>query len=159
MPLHDSFHLDQILYHPNEVIEEPDKVSQVSEYNLVDHFKNYSLSKRLYEKLHEGVMKIHSEIWRKIAKYSIFYYSPERVFFNISIQKKGLRIHVFTSGGNIKGVETISEEGNYAQKWGRFYIRKESDIKQALRTLKKSRDLIKEAIKSNENTGWYAEVE
>jgi predicted transport protein len=149
----------EYLNYPNEVIEEPDKISQVSEYNLEDHYKNYALPKKLYEKLHESVMKNNPDVWRKVAKYAIFYYSPERVFFNVQIQKQGLRIQLFTSGKNLAGVEIISEEGNYAQKWRRFYVKKESDISKAVKLLKRSRSLIKEAIKNNENTGWYAEVD
>ncbi|MDD4877936.1 MAG: DUF5655 domain-containing protein [Candidatus Nanoarchaeia archaeon] len=145
--------------YPNQIIEEPDKVSQISDYNLEDLYKNYASSKKLYEELHESVMKINKSIWRKPAKYGVFYYSPEKVFFNVKIQKQGLRIHLFTGGKKIKGVETISEEGTYAQKWGRFHIKDKKEIKQAKLILKKSLELIKDAIKNNENTGWYAEVE
>lgn len=145
--------------YPNQIIEEPDKISQISEYNLEDHYKNYNESKLLYENFHELIMKINKNIWRKVAKYAIFYYSPEKVFFNVRIQKQGLRIHLFTGGKRIKGVEPISEEGTYAQKWGRLHIKSIKELKEAKSIIKKSLDLIKEAIKNNENTGWYAEVE
>lgn len=143
----------------NDVIEEPDKVSQISEHNLEDLYKDYSESERLYKSLHEMVMKLNKSIWRKVAKYAVFYYSLKRVFFNVHIQKQGLKIHLFTGGKKLKCVEAISEEGNYAQKWGRFHIKNQSDLKQAKLVIKRSLELIKEAIKNNENTGWYAEVE
>ena len=139
-------------------IEEPDKITQVSEITLEDLYKNYTKSKALYEKLHSSVIKIDSDIWRKVAKSGLFYYCPERVFFNVQIQKQGLRIRLFTSGKDIEGVETISEDGSYAQKWGQFSIKKDSEIKTAINCIRKSMDLIRQAIKRNENTGWYAEV-
>jgi len=145
--------------YPNDVIEEPDKITEVSDYNLEYHYKNYDTSKKLYEKFHEKVMKIRPDIWRKIAKYAIFYYSPEKVFFNVRLQKQGLKVFLFTSGKRIKGVDVISEEGSYAQKWGKFFIKEDSDISGSIRILKKSLGLIKEAIKNKENTGWYAETE
>lgn len=145
--------------YPNPIIEEPDEVSQISEYNLEDLYKGYTSSKKLYEEFHEAIMGINKDIWRKPAKYGVFYYSPEKVFFNVKIQKQGLRIHLFTGGKRIKGVENISEEGTYAQKWGRLHIKDKKEIKQAKIILKKSLDFIKEAIRNNENTGWYAEVE
>jgi hypothetical protein len=37
-------------------------------------------------------------------------------------------------------------------------VKKESDVDVALSTLGKSLGLIKEAIKNNENTGWYPAV-
>lgn len=149
----------EYLKYPNDVIEEPDKISEVSEYNLDYHYKDYVNSKKLYEKFHEKVVKINPEIWRKIAKYAIFYYSPIKVFFNVRIQKQGLKVFLFTSGKKIRGVEVISKEGSYAQKWGKFFIKEDSDIPEAMRVLKKSMELIKEAIKNKENTGWYAETE
>ena len=143
--------------YPNTVVEEPDKVSQISDYNLNDLFKNYTLSKTLYNELHGLTMKISGEIWRKVAKYAVFYYSPEKVFFNVSIQKLGLKIHLFTGGKNIRGVETISEEGNYAQKWGKLYVKARRDLPIAMSAIRKSLQLIKKAINNHENTGWYAE--
>ena len=143
----------------DKIIEEPDKITQVSEVNLEDLYKNYNNSKKLYEKLHSAVMKINPDIWRKVAKSGVFYYCPERVFFNVKIQKQGLRIRLFNSGKEITGVEPITEEGNYAQKWGQFSIKKESEMNLVVNAIKKSFELIKQAIKNNENTGWYAEVE
>lgn len=148
----------EYLNYPNEVIEEPDKVSPTDESNL-DLYKNYTESKNLYKKLHQMIKKIDKNIWRKTEKSGVFYYCPERVFFNVKIQKQGLRIHLFTGGKNLKGVEAISEEGDYAQKWGRFHVKKYSDLKLAKIVIKKSLKRIKQAIENNENTGWYAEIE
>lgn len=144
---------------PNQIVEEPDATSRLSEYELDYHFKNYNESKKLYEKLHQIVTGMNKEIWRKIAKWGIMYYSPERVFFSVRIQKQGLRLHLFTNGKNLKSVEPISEEGEYAQKWGRLYIKNSRDLHQVKSVLSKSHTLIKNAIRNNESTGWYAEIQ
>ncbi len=44
-------------------------------------------------------------------------------------------------------------------KWGRIHLRTEEDIEKTLSAVKKSYELIKEAIKVNEPTGWHAELE
>lgn len=149
----------EIKNYPTEVIEEPDKVSQVSEYNLDDLSKNYIQSRKLYNALHEKVKKIDKSIWRKVAKYAVFYYCPEKVFFNVNIQKQGLRVTLFTGGKKIDGVDIVSEDGSYGQKWGRFHIKTSSEIPKAMAKLRKSYELIKAAIRNKENTGWYAEVD
>jgi len=150
---------NEYLNYPNQVIEEPDKVTEISEYNLEDLYKNYSSSKELFESFNQQVKKINKNVWMKVVKSGVFYYSPEKVFFNVKIQKKGLRITLFTAGKKIKNVEPVSEEGTYGQKWGRFYVKGKSDIKPAVNVVRRSYELIRNAIKNKENTGWYAEVE
>jgi predicted transport protein len=149
----------EYLNYPNQIIEEPDKVSQISEYNLEDLYKNYTSSKILFEHFHKAAIRIHKDVWIKVVKSGVFYYSPEKIFFSVKIQKKALLITLFTSGKYIKHVKPVSEEGTYGQKWGRFYIRNTSDIKTSIEVLKKSYELIRKAITNNENTGWYSEVE
>jgi predicted transport protein len=145
--------------YPNEEIEEPDKIPKVSEYKLDDLYKSPD-SKKLYEQLHDMVIKIDKKIWRKVAKNGVMYYSPEqRVFFAVNLQKQALRLELFTSGKKIAGVEPITEEGGYAQKWGRFYIKNQQDLTKAKIILQRSLELIRKAILNKENTGWYAKVE
>lgn len=141
----------------NTVIEEPDKVSELSEYNIDDLFSNVTV-RALYDQLHGKIIKSQKDIWRKVARKSITYYSPERVFAYVNVQKQGLRFTVFTDGKKIQGVEGIDYERG-GEKWGRFVVRKPSDLPHALRALKTSLQSILGAIKRGEKTGWYADVE
>lgn len=145
-------------YH-NEEVEEPDKPSIASEFKLEDHFKDYAQSKKYFERFQKMVSQIDKEVWRKVAGRSINYYCPEKVFLYLRVQKQGLKGHIYTGGKKIKGVEIISEKGNYAEKWGRFYVTNEKELKETKAIVKKSLALIRTAIKNNENTGWYSEIE
>jgi len=48
---------------------------------------------------------------------------------------------------------------NRQPKWGIFRISKEEDLEQATKNWQKSLELIREALRNNENTGWYAKIE
>jgi predicted transport protein len=145
--------------YPNEDLEEPDKIAKGSECSLEDHYRDYPESKRLYEELHRLVSRIDKAIWRKVSNTGVSYYCPDRAFLFVVIQKQGLRMELYTGGKRIKGVESVSEGGNYAQKWGKCYIKNDKELKAAKAVIMKSLDLIRVAIKNNENTGWYSEIE
>lgn len=143
----------------NPPVQEPDKEIRAKKSDQSDIFKNYTSSKVLYEKFHKEALSIDSKVWAKPAKNRIFYYSPERVFFNVAVQKKGLNIILFTGGKKIKYVDPVTDGGNYAQKWGVFYVLGNEDLKKVKTILKLSLNRIREALKRNENTGWYASVD
>jgi predicted transport protein len=141
----------------NPAIEEPDKLSKLSENNIDDLFASASV-RQLYDALHGRIMKIGKDVWRKVARKSITYYSPERVFTYIDVQKQGLRFTVFTGGHKMQAVDPIDYERG-GEKWGRFVVKKVSDFPHALRALKAARDRVAQAIKRGEKTGWFAERE
>ncbi|MBN2563625.1 MAG: hypothetical protein JXQ75_22120 [Phycisphaerae bacterium] len=139
----------------NPVTEEPDKVTELSQHNIDDLFEG-SGARPLYDELHPRVMKIHRDIWRKVGERNVTYYSPERVFAYLKVQKKGLRLTVFTNSKKLSGVESMDYERG-GQKWGRLYVKSQGDIVGAARALKSSHRRISEAVSRGENTGWYAE--
>jgi hypothetical protein len=141
----------------NTIIEEPDKIAELSQFNVDDIIHNKKLQ-ILYEKLHSQIIKINKSIWRKVGERNITYYCPERVFAYLKAQKERLRFTVFTNGKNIPGVELIDYERG-GQKWGRLFISNESEIPKATKALKSSYSRIVDAIKRGDNTGWYAESE
>jgi len=145
--------------HEEVLLENPKASTKIGKVTLDDLYRDYNNSKILYEKLHVMIAKYLPKVTRTIAKSGVFYNSPERLFLSIKVQKQGLRLRLFTSGKHIKGVDVISEDGSYAQKWGQFYIKNSSDISSAIKGIIKSNELIKSAISNNENTGWYAEVD
>jgi hypothetical protein len=139
----------------NLVLEEPDKIAELSQHNVGDLFHDKKI-RNLYDKLHTQISKIDKAIWRKVGESSITYYSPEKVFAYLRVQKKGLRFTVFTNGRNIPGVELIEYE-RAGQKWGSLFISTETEIPKVTRSLKSSFRRLVDAIKRGDNTGWYAE--
>ncbi|MFC1454247.1 hypothetical protein ACFLQL_03625 [Verrucomicrobiota bacterium] len=141
----------------NPVIEEPDKITELSQHNINDLFTG-SQARSLYDGLHPRIMKIHRDIWRKVGERNVTYYSPERVFAYLRVQKKQLRFTVFTNGKNLSDVESMDYERG-GQKWGFLYVKSKGDIAVAARALKASHRRLSEAVRQGENTGWYAEQE
>jgi len=139
----------------NPVMEEPDKVNELSEHNVDDLFQDRSV-RVLYDKLHLQIMKIDSEIWRKIGQRNITYYSPERVFAYLRVQKQGLRFTLFTNGKRLTAVDSFDYERG-GEKWGHLYVKCRADFKPAMRALMASHERIVKAVRRGENTCWYAE--
>lgn len=147
---------------PNKPITRPDKViEEEGEYTLEDHFekkKTMQMVKDWYYKLEAGIKEINEDTWVKLAKSSISFYSPERVFASIRIRKTQINVKLFTRAERIPGVKSFGySRGGF--KWGKITLKKEADVEKVLSSLKESYKRIKEAIKNNEPTGWYAKLE
>jgi hypothetical protein len=109
--------------------------------------------KRLYHKTHQTILDLDDTVWRKFGEKLTSYYSPKRVFTYLGIQKGGILVYIFNNASKINGVT------NKRVKWGTFKITNDTDLKNAIPKWKKSLSLIRHAIKSNENTGWYSTIE
>ncbi len=141
----------------NIPIEAPDKAI-ASDYTLADHYaKGTKTAIDLFERLDKKIIGLDDNIYKKPAKYRIYYYSPKRVFVAIKIMRDGLNIHFFTDGKRMKNVDSFP--GEYGFKWGRMYINSSKDVVSAVKNLKKSFELINKCIKENRKTGWYAEAD
>lgn len=144
---------------PNNPIQRPDLPTEEDKYNLEDYLKNFSDKVRhLFNQFDEQVKNISDEIWSKPTSRGVTYYSPERVFIYADFQKQGLRLTVFTRGYSVNGVKSL-DYSKGGEKWGRVHLRDEAEMNKVLEALKKSRELIREAIRKNEPTGWYAKIE
>jgi hypothetical protein len=145
---------------PNKPIERPDTISEVGKPTVEDHLKKYPVKVReLFQKIDREIKSISEDIWRKTTgRPGVTYYSPERVFVYLRFQKQGLRFTIFTRGEKLEGIQKFTYERGGA-KWGRIHLRNEKDIGKISTAIKKSHELIKEAIKNNEPTGWYAGLE
>lgn len=144
---------------PNRHVQRPDIATEEEKYTLESHLERVSPKVRtLFEAFDKRVKSISEEIWSKPTSSGLTYYSPERVFIYMDFQKQGLRIILFTRGKEIEGIE----RGQWAKggaKWGRTYVRQDKDLESSLKAIKQSYTAIKEAIKENETTGWFAELE
>jgi hypothetical protein len=142
---------------PQNPVTRPD-VRDKEHHTIEDHLKNASSeTKALFKEFDKGLAAISEDIWKKPFKNGVSYYSPERVFIYLGFQKHGLRLTLFTRGRDIKGVARSWKVAG--AKWGSLHIKQKKDVNPALEACTKSLKLIKEAVKANEPTGWYAEVD
>jgi len=119
---------------------------------VVDSMKN------LFQRFDKEVRSINEEIWSKVAKTTVTYYSPERVFLYTYFQQRAITFDLFTKGEKIDGVKNYDPSKGGA-KWGGINLDNEKDLPKVLEAVKRSYQLIKEAIKNNETTGWFAKLE
>jgi len=141
---------------PNIKIKQPSKIGSLEQkYDLEHHYKRKNVDKdvrKLYEKLAEGILQIDDEIYNKYAKTAITFYSPEKTFVYLKFRKSLMVLHIFTNQVKIPGVKNIK----FHENWGEIKIKKEEGLKKAICAIEQSYQLIKQAIKNNINTGWYA---
>jgi len=141
---------------PNIKIKQPSKIGSLEQkYDLEHHYKRKNVSKdirKLYGKLAEEIFKIDDEIYNKYAKTAITFYSPEKNFVYLRFRKNHMVLDIYTKQENIPGVKNIK----FHENWGMIKIRNEVDLKQAISAIKRSYQVMKQAIKDNINTGWYA---
>jgi len=144
---------------PNRPIQRPDL--EKVEYALDDLYQKVKVTdhvKVIFQRFDKEIKNISDEIWSKVAKTTVAYYSPERVFLYTYFRQRTIRFELFTRGQVIEGVRNFSPDGGGA-KWGIIYVKNEQELPDVLEAVKSSYRLIKEAIKNNEPTGWYAKVE
>lgn len=142
---------------PTKPLQEPEVITEGVKYELEDlaSYKRTTVNIRdTYKQFDEKIKQINEKIWRKISKSAVTYYCPERVFVYLRFQKQGLRMTVFVGGVEIEGVKNYKKH----PMWGVTYLRKMDDLDKTMEIMKRSFNLIREAIKNNINTGWYAKL-
>jgi predicted transport protein len=146
----------------NEPIQRPDAATGPG-LSVEGHLEKYPQKVRqLFEQLDTQIGVVSDEIWRKVMRRSpgVTYYSPERVFVYVDFQKGGLKLSLFTRGEQLPGVKSLATaSGTGGAKWGQIQVREEAQLKTALPLLRQSHQLIRDAIKNNEPTGWYAPLQ
>jgi len=150
---------------PNKSVKRPDTTSGPgfdiieTEITIEGRLEKYPLKiKELFYLLDGEIKSISDDIWRKVGSTLLSYYSPQRTFIYVAFQKQGLKLTVFTRGQQIEGVKNIEYEKAGA-KWGRIYLKNKDNLQSAVEAIKQSYELIREAIRNNESTGWYAKLE
>jgi len=150
---------DRIKTLPNKPVERPD--IKEKEYFIEDLWSKRKVAdstKNLFQKFDKEVKSIDDEIWSKVAKTTVSYYAPERVFLYTWFRRKAITFDLFTRGQKIEGVHNYDPLKGGA-KWGWIRLDNDAELPKVLEAVKKSHQLIKEAIRNNEPTGWYAKAE
>ena len=140
---------------PNRKIKEPSKIHEKIDYNLQHLLKTNNVSKQiqeLYGVFDDKIKSIDEEIFRKFSKHNVTYYSPSKVFVYMGFRKNSLWMNLFTNTQKIEGINNIKNHEN----WGRVIIKNENQINQVYEAVKKSHQIMKDAVKNNINTGWFA---
>ena len=140
---------------PNIQPKDPEESGEEVEYDLDYHFKRKNVNKDVQDLLAEldkKIRDIDESIWVKFAQTAITYYSPEKTFVYLTLRKNSLALDIYTGQKNIEGVRNIKNHEN----WGSLHVHNKKELEIAKLAIEKSFDYIREAIKNNENTGWYA---
>jgi len=139
----------------NRQVKVPEKEIEKSEYDLTHHFVRSNVNenvKQLYNKLHEKILKINPDIFRKFSRTAITYYSPEKMFIFIRLQKTSIKLDLYTNQQNLENVKNYTKHEN----WGTSTVFNEKDITELMLSINQSYKIMKESIKENINTGWFA---
>jgi hypothetical protein len=110
--------------------------------------------KEWYENIFDKVTDINDAIWAKIGTSYIGWYSPERAFVSIKINKTSIRIECFSRGTDIPGTKVTSEK--YAPRWVVFTVKSDEDVDKATNIIEESYNRIKNAISAGEPTGYFS---
>jgi len=140
---------------PNIQPKDPEENVEEVKYDLDYHFKRRNVNKDiqdLFVQLDKKIRDIDESIWVKFAQTAITYYSPEKTFVYLALQKNSLALDIFTGQKKIEGVQNIRNHEN----WGTLHVHNKNELAIAISAIKESFEYIREAIKNNENTGWYA---
>jgi len=143
---------------PNQPVGRPD-VTRGPEGDLKEHYKRASgRIVALYEKLHSELSAADEEIFRKIAKGPLTYYSPQRVFIYANLQKQQIRLQIYLGPEDLEGVKRVSAPDGTPLRWGKIYLRRDDQLDKIMLVLRESLARIRQAVRNNENTGWFTTV-
>ena len=145
---------------PSRPVQRPDvEKLPYSIEDLYERRKVVTSVKNLFQSFDREVKSIQDEIWSKVAKTTITYYSPERVFIYIYFRQRGITFDLFTRGEKIEGVKNYHDPTKGEARWGWIYLQNDEDLPKILDAVRMSYKLIKEAVKNNEPASWYAKIE
>jgi len=141
---------------PNVEPKNPEETrEEETEYDLEYHLKRSKVSeniRELYKELDRQIREVNESIWEKYAQTAITYYSPEKTFTYLQFRKNSLFLTIFTDQQKIDGVDNVKDHEN----WGKISVNDKNDLPRTVSAIRISFELVREAIKNNKNTGWYA---
>jgi len=111
----------------------------------------------LFGELADYVKELDEECFYKVTKTGVSFYSPERVFMYLNPRKKKLNLRVFTGGESIGKIRQLGYASG-GEKWGRLNLSSPDEFEEAKPWIAESLKRIKDAVRKNEATGWYATV-
>lgn len=152
---------DRIRELDNRPIEKPSGVSPAKTDDLDQWFIRHGVDKnaqKLFFKMADNIKEFDDSIFYKSSPTAITFYCPEKVFILVQPRKTMLRLNLFTRGEKLGEVNQFDYQKG-GEKWGGLSIKNEAELKKSIPWLKESYNRIKQAIKANEPTCFYAQLE
>jgi hypothetical protein len=122
--------------------------------NLFGTVKPIDSVKKWYDLLFSGVLKCNKEIWAKVGTKYIGWYCPERAFVSLNVKRQSIRIECFSRGKEL--VNTRISNIRFSPRWCIFTVKSDEDVQKAIKVLCQAYELIKEAIRAGESTGYFS---
>lgn len=151
---------DRIKQLENRRIKRPDKRPDGST-DIEKWFERHKVKSNVqdvFRNMIQRLQEIDDSVFYNVGKTAISVYCPERVFAYYMPRQTKISLNLFTNGEPLHDVRQY-EFAKGAQKWGNATFRSMSELDAVFPSLEQSLKRIKECIKHNEPTGWFAEAE
>ena len=146
----------------NRPIQRPDiSTIQDSTGDIEKWFDSFNMTqtpRKIFYEMLSHIKSIDDACFYKVGKTNVSIYSPRRVFIYLFPRKSILRLNIFTDGQPLGRVKQFEYEKG-GEKWGGLSLRNINDLEKAKPWIIDSWKRIDKAIKNNEPTGYYANVQ
>lgn len=141
----------------NPPIAKPTESRDAAQNTIEQLFKSKNTLEKVqqwYSKILEGLQAQNDTIWAKIGNKYIGWYSPERSFASVKVQKSSIQIECFTGNTTIAGTNRTNPR--FAPRWAKSWVKSDGDAEKAIAILQESVSRITAAIKAGEPTGYFS---
>ncbi len=131
----------------------PDEINTYPTEMLQDYPRS---TEDLYKTFITHLQAALPEVWWKVRKDKIVFYSPQKVFASIWMSSRGLNFQIFTDGKEMSDVEPIKQKDRGGELWGRYKFRSTSEAETCVAKLRESHKRLQVAISEGRATAWWA---
>jgi hypothetical protein len=107
-----------------------------------------------YETIYSQLLSDIDSFWAKISTKYIGFYSPDRSFASIMINKQSIKVECFCGDNPIPGTKIANQR--FSPRWCKMTMKTEDELENVIKILKDSHGRINHALKSGETTGYYS---
>jgi hypothetical protein len=107
-----------------------------------------------YREVEGALREWDPEIWANVGDTQAGLYSPERSFASLAPQQTVLQVKCFSRGEPLPGTKVLNAK--LAPRWAAFTIKQESQVPEAVATLKEAHARLKAAMKAGERTSMFS---
>jgi hypothetical protein len=107
-----------------------------------------------YGQIEAALGELDPEIWMNIGDKQVGIYSPERSFASLAPQQTVLQVKCFSRGESLPGTKVVNAKR--APRWAAFTIKQDSQVPEAIATLREAHARLKAAMKAGERTSYFS---